>query len=126
MKSRFSKLMLIAGIILMASGVVQAGEYDGVWTSPDFAGLFFIVRHQPDSILFIELDSTLSTCDTLFGKLDENIATISMFNLPDEDHLLAVQVSFYTSTKASGKFISCTGNCDSYPLNKPWELNKIY
>ena len=96
------------------------------WVSPAFAGNYFIIRNQSDSIVIIEIDSDFRGCDILLGELAGNVATAQMIPGTGEDHLLKVKIVFYSDSTASGMFLTCSGDCPEYPADTPWALNKIY
>lgn len=117
---------LIAILIMLPAISIAAGEYDGVWTSPSFPGLYFMSRNTNEILVFVQIDDDFEGCDVLIGPMNNGTASLSMARVEDDGHFLTANIRFISTETATFEFTSCTGEtCPQTPLNQSVTFNKV-
>jgi len=110
------KKRLMAGLIfgvLMFGGVAWAGEYDGVWQTPDYS-MYFMIYNTGNTLVFTEIDSAFLTCDVLAGQLTGNIGSVQYLTDSDDSNC-RVAINFTSTTTGTYTFTDCSRHSQNTP-----------
>ena len=101
---------LVIACIIGFCGVAQAGEYDGIWVTPDIPMIYFIVYNTDNTLVVTEIDSSLLTCDVLIGQMNGSLGSVQHVVKNDNSYIRA-NINFTSPTTATLVIKDCLGNC---------------